>query len=219
MTIKLKVAAGFSGGIGSVVAAVDAMLFDLSVTSASSTLIKLGGLGYNVKVFGTGFTFTEDYLSGGTVTGIDVNIGGADAFDFSGMSMSGGDIFNAIKAEDNLTDIAATEKLFLSERWVVTCNNNDDILTKGSKSPDGIPLNFRGNDKVALRGGNDQFFSGNGSDTVNGGSGNDTLWGGKGGDHCGEERAGTSCSAKRVTTSCLAMPATIYSSAVAARMC
>ena len=185
MTINLTLHPVLTNPLFNAVGIVDSLVFKMTVKSASTTMISLAGGGYKAKVMGSGFTFTtiagDSYLNGGTIKSIDVNKSGQNAADFTGMSLSGSALFNAVVAEEN-GNKAAVENLFFNQRWVITSNNNPDVLTKSSKTSDGIKVNLKGNDVFNSKGGNDRLYVGDGNDAVRAGAGNDIVWGGKGND-------------------------------------
>ncbi len=82
--------------------------------------------------------------------------------------------------DQNGTDNAAIERLFLPLGWNYIGNSAADIFLSTETSSDGIPLNLRGNDVFKTFGGNDHFFLGDGNDRGEGGNGADTIEGGQG---------------------------------------
>ncbi|WP_438749220.1 calcium-binding protein [Pararhizobium sp. O133] len=142
-------------------------LFYYDKTSASSTIVKFfddsknytsfSGTGLKVKI--TSGTVTD--VTAGTVTGINVVIGGKAAISITGLKLSAAKLGDAV--------FAGNDAAFVS----MVLSGNDTI--NGTKYSDGL-IGGDGNDTLNGNAGNDDFLGGAGADKIVGGSGSDTAY-------------------------------------------
>ncbi|AHM03352.1 hypothetical protein roselon_00952 [Roseibacterium elongatum DSM 19469] len=154
-------------------------------TSTGFTSISVGG-GETIvyAVTGTGLTYGTDafgtFLTGGTVTNVNVTINGTFVGSFSG-TVDAAQLSAAAFAEVG-GSLGALEAFFSAVNWTYNGSFNNDILPEGFLSEDGVPFALNGEDSLNLGGGNDSVFLANGDDFANGGDGDDSIGGGDGND-------------------------------------
>jgi serralysin len=144
-----------------------------SYAKTSSTTAKFYDDSSNYAQFtGTGFRivysgpYVQD-ITGGTITGMTVAVGGVAQFSFTGLNLSAAKIFD-FYASGNAA--GAWEYLF-SASDTITGTSYADIIAGGG-----------GNDTMDAGSGNDILNAGIGNDLLTGGSGADALIGGTGTD-------------------------------------
>ncbi len=143
--------------------------FDGDVTSTSSTQITVDvGGGYTAIFTGTGFTFSGEDVTGGTLTQIEYKLDGNTTYNITGINVPAVDFVQWI--QDDATETGLT-----------TIFGGNDNLT-------GTAFN----DWLEGYGAHDNLIGGDGSDTLVGGVGNDHLWGqsASGGDDEGDSLNG-----------------------------
>lgn len=145
---------------------------DLTLTTKTSTLMvgdyrAWGEPNLKTTFTGTGFTYSGDSATGGTVTSWQETDGGALLFKLTGASISVASVNSWIDSNNTTAFFSA---LF---------NGNDTF--NGSDYADNL-LSYNGNDTLNGGGGNDTLSGGSGNDLLNGGAGNDVMKGGTGND-------------------------------------
>lgn len=141
------------------------------LTSSSIKLHDAGGANYAL-FGGSNFSFQtngntiEDVLSG-TVTTLDIGLGGVNQIAFSGLNLSAKTFFDYFMAADT------------KGAWDYLFSGNDTIT--GTQYADYL-FGGAGNDTISGAVGNDAIEGNAGSDTLYGGQGADTLAGGAGPD-------------------------------------
>jgi Ca2+-binding RTX toxin-like protein len=116
--------------------------------------------GTHVEFQGTGFTYFDGSLSGGTINALTSREGGAISFQITGMSTSAA-TFNAYQETGD------------SQGFLTEVFSGNDTIT-GSAGSDHLN-GFAGHDVLEGKGGNDTLEGGAGSDTLIGGEGNDSY--------------------------------------------
>jgi Ca2+-binding RTX toxin-like protein len=174
-------AAGVSSSPIDLVNSLDA-LGSLPLTEVSETQLTFTDGTTTFVVSGRNFSGTTAGLTGGTVTGIQVLVGGQVQTTVTGLSIKATTLQQAVLDDGSGADDGAIESLFLGLGYNYTGNTSRDLLRPGSTSADGVKLNFSGNDRFDLQGGRDNVWMGDGNDTGLGGAGSDTLDGGRGRD-------------------------------------
>lgn len=176
-------------------------LFDYDKAEISSTVAKFSDNGKNYTEFlGSGFKYTKDGtgeitdISGGTVTDVDVVVGGVHVFTISGANYSAAKLFDFYVADQYQ---AALNYILAGNDTISGTNLADYLLGGGGDDTIGGNLGndtiaggsgadrlngHEGNDVLNGDAGNDTIFGGNGADKINGGSGNDILNGDAGND-------------------------------------
>ncbi len=178
-------APGVSSSVSFIYGAIEQASLQAQIQNIVPTEIDLSLGNTFFMITGTGFTSSSvggNHLTGGTLTGMDVIVGGFRNASITNMSLSATDLQAAINDEFTTTNSPALENLFYSLGWTYRGNAGADILLATSKSSDGIPFNLSGKDRFYTGGGNDNIFLGDGADFADGGTGRDTLNGGLGND-------------------------------------
>ena len=122
----------------------------------------------NYAVFhGTGFTYSQSKVTGGTLTSVDIYLSKALYTSVTGLNMPA----------TTATALVLTEN---SQKVFQAFLKGADSLT-GSSSHDVI-AGYNGNDTVSGAGGGDSLLGLDGADVLKGGNGADTLYGGNGND-------------------------------------
>lgn len=136
------------------------------VTVATSMHIRVTSGSYVQNYYGS-FTYSGQYLSGGSVTGSDFYASGIKLYELSGGPYNALTVMSYLGAGN------------VSGLFNYIFAGSDQL--KGSAQNDTL-RGFGGNDVLYGNGGNDVLKGDSGSDVLDGGSGNDTLYGGLGDD-------------------------------------
>lgn len=140
------------------------------ITSYNSTTISGYVGGYKVVVKGSGFTYSSDGITGGTIKSIAETYGGSMVFSVTGLNLS-------VK---KIADIAEKGSLSALVKLYKDQFKGDDTVS-GSKYSD-VLVAYDGNDKISGGAGNDTIYGGKGNDRIVGGLGADDLYGESGKD-------------------------------------
>jgi Ca2+-binding RTX toxin-like protein len=132
-----------------------------------STHIREIGPGTEANFHGTGFSFSDGDIVGGTLTAADYSVSGVLQFEVSGLNHSAATVWDYIVAKDG------------AGLFSYTLSGPDTFI--GSPDTD-VLFGYNGNDVVSANGGRDTAYGGGGADTLNGGDGNDVLFGDAGSD-------------------------------------
>jgi Ca2+-binding RTX toxin-like protein len=166
--------------------AIDAVAFDASILSWTSSTVTMGFGSSQFVLQGSGFGVTNiggsPYLVSGTVQTVQVQINGAPYMTVQNLGLSVATMNGLIQAELAGTNPAAIETFFSNLSYTYVGNSNADVFAGNVVSGDGVPVRLNGNDIFVGNGGNDYFDLGAGNDFGNGGDGADTLVGGVGSD-------------------------------------
>ena len=173
-------------------AGVDLDLLDLGPLAASapsgagpdSAAFVVGGL--SIQLSGSGFQFAASGLpTAGVITGIAVSIGGAPAYQISGLSLPAASFRAWVVAGDN----AATKAGIFGDSDMIAGSGVADRLggyagadTINAGSGDDFLSEVSGSNYLRGDAGNDSIQGGSDFDDINGNMGNDVLSGGLGGD-------------------------------------
>ena len=173
---------GVSSSVSFIYGAIEQASLEASIQNLVSSEIDLFLGNSFFRISGSGFTASDVGLTGGTITQLDVIVGGNLKASITGMTLSATSLQAAINDEFTHTNSPALENLIYPLGWTYMGNGGQDIILANSKSPDGVPFNLSGKDRFYTAGGNDNVFLGDGADYGNGGAGRDTLFGGSGND-------------------------------------
>jgi serralysin len=173
-------------------AGVDLDLLDLGPLAASapsgagpdSAAFVVGGL--SIQLSGSGFQFAASGPpTAGVITGIAVSIGGAPAYQISGLSLPAASFRAWVVAGDN----AATKAGIFGDSDMIAGSGVADRLggyagadTINAGSGDDFLSEVSGSNYLRGDAGNDSIQGGSDFDDINGNMGNDVLSGGLGGD-------------------------------------
>lgn len=142
-------------------------------------------------LYGTGFTFSGDSFTGGTVQAIYLWFKSLDDgewyynYEVRGLNISATEL-QAVGASISETDDQALLQKIFAKADRINLSDGDDFFSgfgghdviKGNGGNDTL-LGAFGNDKVYGGAGADELWGGAGMDTLNGGAGRDMLYGGK----------------------------------------
>ena len=177
---------GTPSSFNALLGTINTALFDASAISFSPTQIVLQSGGTQFVVTGSNFSYVfvggQPVFTGGIVDKIVQSSGGVTQLTLADIGLGLVALQNAVVAEENGSNPAAVEDIFLNLDWTYTGKDNVDFLAPGTVSSDGIEINLQGADKFYLNGGADVAFIGGGNDLGYGGTGNDKLYGGTGND-------------------------------------
>jgi len=177
---------GTPSSIAAIVNATEGLAFEATLISNTPTLLVLTQGDIRYELTGVGITFGSvggnPVLTGGVFDDLRVFNAGALQMTINDLGVDALTFQSAVVSEQNNSDTAALESLFLNLSWTYNGQGNADILPANATSVDGVPLNLAGNDRFFGNGGNDNLFLGDGNDQGQGGSGADKLLGGDGND-------------------------------------
>jgi Ca2+-binding RTX toxin-like protein len=162
------------------------LLADATITASSATSLTMETGDFAFTITGTGFALTniagKDYLSTGTISGIDLSIFGVPDFSMGALAITANLFRNTILAEEDNTNTAGLENLFLRQVYTITGTVGGDFQSVTQLSLDGVALLTRGDNTYNMGAGNDTISAGRGNDTINADAQNDSISAGLGDD-------------------------------------
>ena len=182
---SIRMSSGGTSTFNSLVQDIELMIETAEVNLQSSTKVILQSGTLRFVVLGTGFSTVSqsggDQLASGTMDSVRIYKDGTYQALMSDLNMSVIDLIALGEAEAG-GNSSAIEDYLLNLNYNFRGNSGSDILADDAVSPDGVPINMRGDDVVRTTGGADLFYLGDGNDVGIGGAGNDRLIGGNGND-------------------------------------
>jgi Ca2+-binding RTX toxin-like protein len=158
---------------------VDSLQLQQNKSSETQVTYKDTGEGNDkIVITGSGFSWEGDFMTDGTITGINFTTKlGAAYMTVTGLSLSV-DEFNGAYEEDGVDGVAA---LLLKKSDTINGSDISDAILAGDGG-DTVKAGG-GADRVYGEAKNDKLYGEAGNDELWGGAGNDRMWGGPGSDH------------------------------------